>query len=127
MRLFGMWRRGIALLTVGAFTVGLAPARRAAPQQSGSAASTVAQSKLDITHDPLGCINTDFAPKVDAAVAPAPSFERGYVYFKAAGTEDFYYAPMKGAPENLAGVLPRPLPETKAIDYKVRARDVESL
>ncbi len=34
---------------------------------------------------------------------------------------------MKGVPQNLEGVLPRPLPEIKAIDYKVRARDVESL
>jgi hypothetical protein len=49
------------------------------------------------------------------------------VYFRAAGTEDFYYTPMKGVPQNLEGVLPRPLPEIKAIDYKVRARDVESL
>jgi hypothetical protein len=34
---------------------------------------------------------------------------------------------MKGAPDNLEGVLPRPLPETKAIDYKLRARDVDAL
>ncbi len=90
-------------------------------------AASPAVSPVDITHDPLKCVNTDYAPKVDAAVAPGKDLDKGYVYFKAAGTEDFYYAVMKGAPENLEGVLPRPMPETRAIDYKIRATDVREL
>lgn len=118
-------RRAIALATVFAFALpalaipAAASAEQATPQTG--------QSPLVINHDELPCVVTDFAPKVDAQVAPAPQFDKGYVYFKAAGTEDFYYTPMKGAPDNLEGVLPRPLPETKAIDYKVRARDMETL
>ncbi len=85
------------------------------------------RSVLVIRHDPLVCVTTELAPLVDAQVEPAPQLERGYVYFKAAGTEDFYYTAMKGPADNLEATLPRPLPQTKAIDYKVRARDVAAL
>ena len=123
-------RRAVALLTVSGFAwVTLAvPALAAVPapaQQSN--ASPQAQSPLVISHDELPCVVTDLAPRVDAQVSPGPQMDKSYVYFKAAGTEDFYYTPMKGNPDNLEGVLPRPLPETKAIDYKLRARDVETL
>ena len=121
-------QRASALVTAFAFALGVAavPAASAAAPPAQQAAPT-GQSPLVINHDELPCVVTDFAPTVDAQVAPAPQFDKGYVYFKAAGTEDFYYTPMKGAPDNLEGVLPRPLPETKAIDYKVRARDTETL
>jgi hypothetical protein len=92
-----------------------------------SSAQAAVQSDLTINHDALPCVVTDLAPQVDAQVAPGPELERGYVYFKAAGTEDFYYTPMKGPADKLEGTLPRPLPQTKAIDYKVRARDVKEL
>src|SRR5262249_742848 len=125
-------RRATALLTVFGFAwVSLtAPGLAAVPpqgQQTQPAAAPSGQSPLVITHDELPCVVTDLAPRVDAQVGPAPQFDKSYVYFKAAGTEDFYYTPMKGDPDNLEGVLPRPLPETKAIDYKLRARDVETL
>lgn len=113
------WRRSAALLTASAL---LFAGIEAAPLGAGPAVSPV-----DISHDPLKCVNTDYAPRVDAAVAPGKDLDKGYVYFKAAGTEDFYYAVMKGAPENLEGVLPRPMPDTKAIDYKIRATDVREL
>lgn len=113
------WRRAAAATTAAAFLFG---------GLGGSAlpAGPVV-SPIEIAHDPLTCVNTDFAPKVDAAVAPGKDLDKSYVYFKAAGEEDFYYAVMKGAPEKLEGVLPRPLPETRAIDYKIRATDVRDL
>ncbi len=122
-------RRATGLFTLWAFGCGVlgAPAAGAASVLAQGATSAGSQSPLVINHDALPCVVTDLAPMVDAQVAPQPEFERGYVYFKAAGTEDFYYTPMKGPAENLEGVLPRPLPETKAIDYKVRARDVKEL
>jgi hypothetical protein len=122
-------RRASALVTAFAFALGMVavPAASAAAPPAQQPAAATGQSPLVINHDELPCVVTDYAPTVDAKVAPAPQFDKGYVYFKAAGTEDFYYTPMKGAPDNLEGVLPRPLPETKAIDYKVRARDTETL
>jgi len=118
-------RRGVSLVVSVALVLGM----NVASVNGGQAAGVPrpGQSPLSIGHDPLGCVTTEMAPLVDARVAPPPRFDRGYVYFRAAGTEDFYYTPMKGVPQNLEGVLPRPLPEIKAIDYKVRARDVESL
>jgi len=120
------FREGIALATLGAYLAGLAPAAAAAVTPTPPP-EKLPQSRLTIDHDPLACVTTELAPQVDAAVAPAPVFDHGYVYFKAAGTEDFYYATMKGAPANLSGVLPRPLPETRAIDYYLRATDLDSL
>src|SRR6266699_3430838 len=118
-------RRGVSLVVSVALVLGI----NVASVNGGQAAGVPrhGQARLSIGHDPLGCVTTDMAPLVDAQVAPPPRLDRGYVYFRAAGTEDFYYTPMKGIPENLQGILPRPLPETKAIDYKVRARDVEAL
>jgi hypothetical protein len=118
-------RRGVSLVVSVALVLGMSVASVDGGQAAG--VPRPGQSPLLIGHDPLGCVTTDMAPLVDAQVAPPPRFDRGYVYFRAAGTEDFYYTPMKGVPQNLEGVLPRPLPEIKAIDYKVRARDVESL
>jgi hypothetical protein len=97
----------------------------AVARQAQSSASP--RSVLQIRHDPLVCVTTEFAPLVDAQVEPGPQLERGYVYFKAAGTEDFYYTVMRGPSDGLEAALPRPLPETKAIDYKLRARDVVAL
>jgi hypothetical protein len=121
-------RRAVAFVTVCAFGMGVlgVPVAGAASAQQGQASGS-GQSSLMIDHDPLNCVVTELAPTVDAKVAPVPQFEKGYVYFKAAGTEDFYYTPMRGQAESLEGVLPRPLPETKAIDYKLRARDVSAL
>ncbi len=113
------WRQSAALLTAAALLF--------AGVEASPAGAAPAVSPVDISHDPLKCVNTDYAPRVDAAVAPGKDLDKGYVYFKAAGTEDFYYAVMKGAPENLEGVLPRPMPETKAVDYKIRATDVREL
>ncbi len=116
-------RKATAVATVLAFGLTMASGGFSGVE----AAVQPAESPLAIAHDPLACVNTDYAPKVDAAVAPGKDFEKGYVYFKAAGTEDYYYAVMKGVPENLGGVLPRPLPETRSIDYYVRATDVQDL
>lgn len=124
-------RRGVALTTLGAFLLaGAAPAAAAARLAQAAPQAQSAprpESLLKIAHNDLPCVTTEVAPELEASVMPAPEFEKGYVYFRAAGTEDFYYAPMKGQPDNLAGMLPRPLPETKAIDYNIKATDVTDL
>lgn len=125
------FHRVTAVATLLAFLLsGSAPAAAGARLAQASPQAQSAPrpgSLLKIAHDALPCVTTDVAPEVDATVAPAPQFEKGYVYFRAAGTEDYYYAPMKGQPDNLAGLLPRPLPETKTIDYNIKAVDVTDL
>ena len=50
--------------------------------------------------------------------------DQSFVYFRAAGTEDFYYVLMKPrAPEDFVGELPRPMPGIRGIDYFVQALD----
>ena len=82
------------------------------------------ESPIEIAHDPLACMTPVLAPEVDAGVSPPTDFEKGYVYFRAAGTEDYYYSRMEGPPVTLAAILPRPLPETRAVDYFLRAYDL---
>ena len=82
------------------------------------------EAPIEIAHDPLACMTPVLAPEVDAGVTPPTDYEKGYVYFRASGTEDYYYVKMEGPPTTLAGVLPRPLPETKAVDYYLRAYDL---
>ncbi|MDQ5873349.1 MAG: hypothetical protein M3547_14200 [Acidobacteriota bacterium] len=82
------------------------------------------EAPIEIAHDPLACMTPVLAPEVDAGVTPETDYEKGYVYFRSAGTEDYYYVKMEGAPATLAGILPRPLPDTKAVDYFLRAYDL---
>lgn len=82
------------------------------------------EAPIEIAHDPLACMTPILAPEVDAGVTPETDYEKGYVYFRAAGTEDYYYSKMDGPPATLAAILPRPLPETRAVDYFLRAYDL---
>jgi len=92
------------------------------------AAPAPAASQLQIAHKPLECVTTQVPPKVEAAVAPAPELAIGKVYFRAVQAgPDYYYVVLKGVPKELEGVLPRPDPETKAIDYYVEAANKERL
>jgi len=118
------WRRSAAWVTLLAFFATIGASSTAAAAQAAPARP---DSPITINHDQLTCVTTDIPPEVDASVNPVPQYEKGYVYFKASGTDDFYYAPMKGQADNLSGLLPRPLPETKAIDYYVKATDVQDL
>jgi len=92
------------------------------------AAQAPKASPLEISHTPLDCVTTQAPPRVEAGVAPAPELAIGKVYFRAAqAPPDYYYVVLKGTPKELEGVLPRPEPATKAIDYYVEAADKANL
>ena len=80
-----------ATLASGAFAAP-APAtsdpavKKAAPGES---------PRLTIAHDPLKCLSTEARPLIDAKVLPTKELDQGFVYFRAAGTEDYYYVLMK--------------------------------
>jgi hypothetical protein len=89
-----------------------------------AAAAEVAQSPLRIRHIPLACVTSTDTPKVEARVSPEPDLEKSYVYFRAKDSgPDYYYTIMEGSPKSLAARLPRPMPETKTIEYYVQAAD----
>lgn len=112
--------RVVALVTAVALVVTCLPL----PARAQVSVPAGPESPIDIVHDPLACMTPVLAPEVDAGVSPGQDYDRGYVYFRAAGTDDYYYARMAGPPTTLAAVLPRPLPETRAVDYFLRAYDV---
>lgn len=110
-------------LATGAFA---APAPQADPAVRKAAAGE--SPRLSIAHDPLKCLSTEARPLVDARVLPGKELDQGFVYFRATGTEDFYYVLMRPrAPEDLVGELPRPLPGISGIDYYLQALDLASL
>ena len=113
------WRRTVAVSTAVALLGTGAPL--GARMQL---ATSPTEAPIDISHDPLACMTPVLAPEVDAGVTPAQDYEKGYVYFRAAGTEDYYYSKMDGPPATLQAILPRPLPETRAVDYFLRAYDL---
>ena len=94
----------------------------------GPQAPPAESPRIAIAHDPLKCLPAGVRSRVDARVLPGAEAGKSYVYFRASGTEDFYYVVMESrAPEDFVGELPRPLPATKTIDYFVQALDRESL
>ena len=110
-------------LATGAFA---APAPQADPVVKKAARGE--SPRLSIAHDPLKCLSTEARPLVDARVLPSKEMDQGFVYFRAAGTEDFYYVLMKPrAQDDFMGELPRPMPGIRGIDYFVQALDRESL
>ena len=117
----GHLRGPIAVATALALSLTGSPLAAAGPQLEPPGP---VEAPIEIAHDPLACMTPILAPEVDAGVTPETDYEKGYVYFRAAGTDDYYYVKMEGPPATLAGVLPRPLPDTKAVDYFLRAYDL---
>src|SRR6185369_8944342 len=90
------------------------------PSLPGSPASST-----EIVHDPIGCLVAGQFPLVDAQINPAASVARARVYFKAAGSEDWYYVEMTPAEAGFVGKLPRPKIEASPITYYVQATTTE--
>jgi len=103
-------------LLVGSLAVQGSPS-----QTPGGAAVTPS-----IGHDPLECIKVDTFPQVDAAISSPLGVARTRVYFKAHQHPDWYYADMKASETaQFLATLPKPLPETRQLDYYVYALDTQ--
>jgi hypothetical protein len=83
-----------------------------------------AQTTPGIRHDPLTCITTTSAAQVEAEI---PETATGYLYFRAAGTDAYYFVALSGPPSRVRGVLPRALPETRAVDYFLQTSEGPSV
>jgi hypothetical protein len=60
-------------------------------------------------------------PLVDATIEPASSVARARTYFKAAGSDNWYYVEMTPAELGFVGKLPRPKLDASPISYYVQA------
>lgn len=78
---------------------------------------------VSIEHTAVACVVADGYPRIDARFSPDGVVGRGRVYFRASGTDAWYFVEMKSEAGTQRATLPRPKRETKAIDYYVEALD----
>ena len=74
---------------------------------------------VTIEHQPIDCIVRNTHAKVEARYTPE-AVTKKRVFFRAPGTEDFYWVELAGAQAGAAaGFLPKPHPTTASIEYYV--------
>ncbi len=95
------------------------PAPPASSRQQTTAAAT-----LQIEHDPLPCLTTSTAPRVDAAITPADRVASARVYWRVGnGPPGFYYTTMTESDGRFEALLPRVTPVADSIEYYIEASD----
>ena len=110
------WRRAAAATLVAALAA-------TCPAPAGSAQQAAPAEPIEIVHDPLPCLSTSTAPRVEATISPAARVASARVYWRIAnGPPEFYYTAMSGTPRFQA-LLPRVTPAADAIEYYVEASD----
>lgn len=111
-------RRGYVSRTVVQLRPGPAAAAvdAPAPPPPGDAA-------VEIDHEPVGCIVAEQYPKLDACLAPDANVGRGYVHFRALGTEPWYAVELKRDGACYSTLLPKPKRTTREIQYYVDVVD----
>ena len=83
----------------------------------------LAAEALSIEHEAPRCLVADKHPRLLACVSPRAQAARTRVYFRAGGTRDWYFVEMKPNGSCLEGVLPKPRPTLKHVDYYVSVTD----
>jgi hypothetical protein len=117
------WRTMTALCTVFSFSASFVFGAAYQEPPGPTPTPGVRESKVRIEHDPLGCVTSTIRPVVDSKMLPGEELSKGYVYFRKTGTPYFYYVRTSGVVPDQRAKLPRPLPETKNVDYYVQATD----
>ena len=78
-------------------------------------------TSTNIRHDPIGCFVAGQFPLLEAQIEPAGSVARARAYFKAVGSDNWYYVEMTPAEAGFVGKLPRPKLEASPITYYLQA------
>jgi len=79
---------------------------------------------LIMDHTPIECVVFDTYSVVEADFEPSAQTDSGRVYFRALGTEGWYFVELKGTEAGWSGVLPQPESSLKGIDYYVLGTDI---
>ena len=74
-----------------------------------------------IDHSSVGCIVAGHNARLEAYIEPAAQIAQARVYFRADGTEPWYYVRMEALGASFAGILPKPKKGLRRIDYYVEA------
>jgi len=99
----------------------IAPSQDPTTNSNSQLPAPGAANTTNIRHDPIGCFVAGQFPLIDANIEPAGSVARARVYFKAVGSENWYYVEMTPAEAGFVGKLPRPNLEASPITYYVQA------
>jgi hypothetical protein len=91
-----------------------------APTPAGSAQT---HAGLVIEPRPVDCVVARQFPKIAACIRPAAEVARALLYFRARGRSEWYYVSMsrRAGEPCFEGVLPKPRPETTALEYYFEA------
>src|SRR5689334_1977099 len=91
-----------------------------------AASSPTFAQTIRIDHAGAGCLVAEKFPRMVACFSPASRLARARVYFRARGSESWYWVDMKADAPCHFGILPRPMRSTTGIDYYVEAIDTGS-
>jgi len=78
---------------------------------------------VTIQHDDVGCLVAGKYPEIHACFEPSETVARARVFFRADGTEDWYYVDMTADDTCFIATLPRPKASVTGVDYYVEATD----
>jgi hypothetical protein len=99
--------RTLALVVVAALQIPIARATMQAPAAGGG------PGVIDIQHKDVGCVVAGLYPLFNACMFDPAQLSRARVFFRAAGTEYWYYVTMAGEPGASPGCLIGTLPKIK--------------
>ena len=88
-----------------------------------AAPGAVLAQGLVIEHDEIGCVVAEKHPRVVACFMPRSQLARARVYFRAGGTEPWYFVEMKSDAPCFSGILPKPKRTIPSVEYYVAATD----
>ena len=113
-----------------AFLVGLwllgpgpLPAATRAQAVPAPAASAAPPGTLSIEHEAPACVAAGKYCRLAACFRPQSALARARVYFRAAGTADWFYVEMSAAAPCHQAVLPRPKKGLQRLEYYIAATD----
>lgn len=89
-----------------------------------SSQQSPASPTLEIEHEPLPCLATSTAPRVDAAITPGDRVASARAYWRIGnGPPAFYYTPMTATEGRFEALLPRVTAVADSIEYYIEASD----
>jgi hypothetical protein len=85
--------------------------------------ASAASAEVAIGHDGVGCVVAAQFPRFEARLLPADAVSRARLHFRPGGSPHWYSVAMKPEGEVFAGVLPKPKPSLKQIEYYIEVTD----
>jgi hypothetical protein len=85
--------------------------------------ASASSAAVTIAHHGVGCVVAAQFPRFEARLLPADEVSRARLHFRPVGSPHWYSVAMKPEGEVFAGVLPKPKPSLKQIEYYIEVTD----